>query len=119
MIDVSNDELSGLPAADRVRQGLRDLDRGRWSDEALLLAAARSRLLELGLPIPQGLEFPEEPELALYASLCTQGDDPYGRYNAMRRELDSFVVCLGAQQARARRAAVDRPLAMRSSPGAS
>lgn len=86
-------DLTDLPAAPRVQQGLTDLDRGRWTREALWLALATTRLRNLGLPIPQDLKPPEEPELALYAKL-RDSDDPYYQYNAWLAELDSFLSAL-------------------------
>lgn len=86
-------DLAGLPGAERVGRGLHDLAEGRWSTDALLVAVAAGRLRALGLAVPE--EVPEEPDLALYESL--RGDpsgDPYYRYNALRRELDSFISCL-------------------------
>ena len=79
---------------------MRDLALGQWSEEALLLVSAVSRLHALGVPIPQEIEVPDDPELALYASLGRHRGDPYGRYNALRRELDSFIACLEARVAR-------------------
>lgn len=88
MIDLTN-----LPAAPRVQQGLADLDQGLWTREALWLALASIRLRELGLPIPKDLEPPEEPELVLYSKL-RDSDDPYYQYNAWLAELDSFLSAL-------------------------
>lgn len=100
-------DLEGLPAEPQVRQGLADLARGRWSQEAFLLAMAPGRLRELGLPIPEDLHPPAEPELALYHLLCADSgqEDPYYRYNALRRELDSFISALEQRVRQATRAA--------------
>lgn len=92
-------DLEGLPAAERVAEGMRDLAAGRHSIAALWLAAAPERLRDLGLPIPAAERLPGEPELSLYAELEAEPgvDDPYYRYNAMRAELDSFVAALEAR----------------------
>lgn len=98
-------DLTGLPAAERVERGLADLRDGRFSDEALWLAAASVRLRSLGLPMPAADLLPREPELSLYASLGESSDDPYYRYNAWRAELDSFLSALEGRLARLRSAA--------------
>jgi len=86
-------DLTGLPGADRVIHGLRDLEAGIPSTDALLVAVAASRLRALGLAVPT--EIPSEPDLALYESLRDHpSGDPYYRYNALRRDLDSFIACL-------------------------
>jgi len=88
-------DLEGLPGADRIAGGLRDLRAGRLSTNALLVAVAARRLRDLGLPVPDAAALPGEPDLALYESLRGHpSGDPYYRYNALRRELDSFISCL-------------------------
>lgn len=87
-------DLKGLPGAETVERGVRDLRRGRLSPAALLVATAVTRLRELGVEIPAGELLPAEPELALYAALGEECDDPYYRYNALRRRLDSFLAAL-------------------------
>ncbi len=97
-------ELQGLPGSDRIERGLRDLERGHPSTDALLIAVAAQRLGELGLRLPENAALPGDPDLALYESLRGHpGGDPYYRYNALRRELDSFISCLEARRARAGR----------------
>lgn len=90
-------DLRSLPGAQRVERGLADLQHGRHSVEALWLAAASRRLRALGLPVPAPALIPAEPELALYAALEAETDDPYYRYNALRAELDSFLAALEAR----------------------
>ena len=94
------DDLVGLPGAERLERGVRDLRLGRRSPEALLVASAVTRLRELGVDIPASVTLPGAPELALYAALGEECDDPYFRYNALRRELDSFVAALEARRSR-------------------
>ncbi len=102
-------DLEGLPGIDRIEKGLRDLDRGHRSTDALLVAVAAQRLRELGLRVPESEALLEEPDLALYESLTGHASgDPYFRYNALRQELDSFISCLEARWARARRGGADR-----------
>ena len=92
-------EAARLPGADRVDRGLRDLTTGSLSTDALLVAVAAGRLRALGVPVPEDL--PAEPDLALYESLRDHpSGDPYYHYNALRRELDSFIACLEARRRR-------------------
>lgn len=83
----------GLPGADWILRGVRELRAGVLTPAAFCVAGATQLLRDLGLDLPADLEIPVEPELALYRALG-DADDPYGRYNAMRRELDSFATAL-------------------------
>lgn len=93
------DAFEGLPGAELVRQGLAEFEAGEIGIHALLLAAATTRLRELGVPVPLSAKQIGEPEISLYDALCRSmtepGDDPYYRYNSLRRELDSFISTLG------------------------
>ncbi len=93
-------DFDGLPGAERLERGIRDLRRGSRSPEALLVASAVTRLRQLGVEVPADAPLPEAPELALFAALSEEHDDPYFRYNALRRELDSFVAALEARRSR-------------------
>ncbi len=90
--------LDGLPGAERIATGLRDLTAGVYSAEACLVACASLRLRDLGLSLPEPLSLPEEPELLLYQTLGQEHDDPYYRYNSWRQELDSFIAALQARR---------------------
>lgn len=86
-------DLGDLPGGVTVEQGLADLAAGRTGTvEALLVAVATVRLRELGIE-PPAVEL-TDPELALYAALGVRAEDPYYRYNALLRELDSFLAAL-------------------------
>jgi len=96
-------DLAGLPGAERVERGIRDLNEGRLSTDALLAAVAAGRLRGLGLPVPEDAALPDVPDLALYESLRDHpSGDPYFRYNALRRELDSFISCLETRRSKSR-----------------
>ena len=99
-------DLTDLPGETMVRAGLLDLAGGRITPEALVLCAARTRLRTLGIDLPEppaGAIAHDHAEIALYEALGARGvDDPYARYNAMLRELTSF---LEAAEGRRRRAA--------------
>lgn len=103
-------DLDGLPGADLVRTGLRDAAAGAWSPAALLVATAATRLAELGLALP-AIPIPTDPELRLYAALAADPsiDDAYGRYNAMRSELDSFLAAATVRVRRAKQESTQTP----------
>ena len=98
-------DFAGLPAAERITGGLRDLARGDLSANALLVAIAAQRLRSLGVEVAVGTAIPAEPELALYAQLGGTVADPYFAYGAALRELDSFLSSLEARTSRRRPAA--------------
>ena len=94
-------ELGDLPGAWLVERALADLARGQLTPEALALSAASTRLARLGVELPAGVPLPQDPELALYESLGRLGvADPYARYNALRRELGSFLEALETRRRR-------------------
>ena len=99
MIDVRD-----LPGRELIERGLADVQSGRKTVEALLVAVAAPRLEALGLEA-RGPGTPvAEPELALYALLGASGvSDPYSRYNALLRELSSFIRALEHRISRERR----------------
>ena len=90
-------DLDGLPGAEMIARGIRDLARGERTVEAFTVAVAARRLAELGLPLPSREHLPAEPELRLYEQLCVRSDDPFVRYRALLAELDSFVSSLEAR----------------------
>ncbi|GMV39549.1 MAG: hypothetical protein AMXMBFR64_12650 [Myxococcales bacterium] len=94
-------DWTGLPGADLVTEGLRDLEAGRESVVALLVAVATTRLRGLGVPVPaHGYT---EAELLLYRALCREvGDAAYGRYNSLLGRLISFVHALDREEGRLR-----------------
>lgn len=84
------DELTaGLPGEALVRAGLADLEAGRRTVPALVVAVAQGRFIRAGL-----LRSPSathgDAELELYHELRREGGDAYSRYNALIRELTSF-----------------------------
>jgi hypothetical protein len=90
-----------LPGSDLVAKGLRDLDEGVESAEALLVSIGAPRLGGLGIEVARPLE---NPEGRLYDLLADQhGDAAHSRYNALVRRLISFerAVAVGLPDARA------------------
>jgi len=79
---------AALPGEDLVRAGIKDLECGVESIEALLVSIGAPRLARLGLAVPPPLLSPEH---RLYQRL--QEEDPdaaHSRYNALLRRLVSF-----------------------------
>ena len=82
-------DLSGLPGAELVEDGLRDLAQGLRSANALLVLIGAPRLRGLGIDVPAAAV--PDPEHALYDLLARE--DPasaHSRYNALIRRLVSF-----------------------------
>jgi hypothetical protein len=87
-------EVERLPGEELVRTGVRDLERGTESLEALLVSIGAPRLAQAGIPVPTPLP---TPELSLYRLLSEQcGDAAHARYNALIRRLVSFERALSA-----------------------
>ena len=88
-----------LPGGDLVEKGLRDLERGEETVEALLVSIAAPRLLAAGLRVPTPSRPVAEPEHRLYEKLAeSEPDSAHSRYNALLRRLTSFeraLECVG------------------------
>jgi hypothetical protein len=88
--------IEGLPGADLIGEGLRDLTAGVESVPAMLVAIGAPRLRRLGIAVPH---VAGRPEHRLYALLLGQhGPAAHGRYNALLRRLVSFeraLECVG------------------------
>jgi hypothetical protein len=86
-----------LPGEDLVLQGIRDLERGVESPEALLVSIGAPRLRRLGFALPNALPTPEQ---RLYKLLSEEhGDAAHSRYNALIRRLVSFEQAAGVTRA--------------------
>lgn len=84
--------IGDIPGAALVLRGLEDARAGRTTVESLLVATAAPRLAALGLGPADTVS---DAELRLYALIGQGADlDPYSRYNALKRELASFVRAL-------------------------
>ena len=76
------------PGQELIDDGLRDLERGIESIEALLVSIGAPRLARLGVPVRATLL---EPETKLYELLAADdSDSAHSRYNALVRRLVSF-----------------------------
>jgi len=82
-------DLSGLPGAPLIEEGLRDLAAGRETPASLLVAIGAARLRRAGIDVPEpGFD---DPEHRLYHLLARDGSDSaHSRYNALVRTLVSF-----------------------------
>lgn len=89
-----DDLIAGLPGEDLIRKGLADLQAGRWTVPACLVAVARIRLTRAGLLSQTVAVLPIEAELELYRLLRMEKGDAFSRYNALLRELTSFAAAL-------------------------
>jgi len=77
-----------LPGSELVVKGLRDLELGALTDEALLVSIGAPRLRTLGIPV---LDPVEDADHLLWARLAEHDpDSAHGRYNALVRRLVSF-----------------------------
>jgi hypothetical protein len=87
-VETLRDDGRKLPGEELVQAGLRDLERGIESVEALLVSIGAPRLRALGFPVAIPIESPEE---RLYLLLARDGEDSaHSRYNALVRRLVSF-----------------------------
>ena len=89
-----NDLLTGLPGEELVREGLADLQAGRWTVPACLVVIGLPRMRRAGLVHPEPAAVPADAELELYRMLCQAGGDAYSGYNALLRRLVSFEQAL-------------------------
>jgi len=81
---IAND----LPGADLVQRGLRDLEQGAESVEALLVSLSAPRLRALGIAVPAPLA---NADVRLYRLLAERhGAGAHSRYNALVRRIVSF-----------------------------
>jgi hypothetical protein len=75
--------------------GIEDLSAGRDTVESAAVLLAARRLRASGLDVPEVSSSPEEPGHVLYRRLVDSGTgDPYSRYNAILRRIDSFARAL-------------------------
>jgi hypothetical protein len=84
------DQIAEFPGGDLVSEGLRDLEAGRETVPACAVGMAADRLRSAGLPIPDsGTDRPARRLYDLFAA--EDADSAHGRYNAVVRQMVSFV----------------------------
>ena len=81
--------LHDLPGGERIAAGLTDHAAGLGGINACLVRIARPRLSRDGYIAPPDVS-DASAELDLYEILMNEPGNPYGRYNALIRELVSF-----------------------------
>lgn len=90
--------LAALPGADLVLKGLRDLEVGADTVEALLVQVGAPKLRALGIDLETD-HAGVSPEHRLYARLSDGGqDNAHSRYNALLRKLVSFERALACER---------------------
>ena len=112
-------DLDGLPGAELVSRGLRELADPDPTESALLVLIAGPRLRRLGFIVPGRGDIPLPYEHRLYELLEEKhGAGAYSRYNSLLRRLDSLCHALERERgARAARGEID--LSPRSATGES
>lgn len=88
---ASSARWTELPGWELVGPGITDLEEGRASIEAWLVACAVSALRDVGLRVPDPSA--QDPETELYRLVEADVGDAaaHARYNALRRRLASFL----------------------------
>jgi hypothetical protein len=82
-------DITRLPAADLIIEGLADAQAGRITVASLLVAIGAERMRDGGLDVPSVAV--DEPEIRLYEFLAeSDSDSAHSRYNALIRQLVSF-----------------------------
>jgi len=82
---------SSLPGSEIVDPGLRDLEAGVLSEEALVVLAAAPRLRRAGVAVP-GAHDEVTASHRLYLSLGRRlGDQAHSRHHAMLRRVASYA----------------------------
>jgi hypothetical protein len=80
--------IGGLPGAELIERGLRELHEGQETLASLLVSIGAPRLRRIGMAIDSAFA---EPEHRLYLLLArTEGNAAHSRYNALIRRLVSF-----------------------------
>jgi hypothetical protein len=88
-----------LPGGEILSNGLRDLEQGLRTVNALLVLVAAPRLRRCGIRIPQTTPISELPEHALYRQLCVEhGAEAYRLYRSLLRRLVSLENALESKR---------------------
>jgi hypothetical protein len=88
---IQDEELAGLPGADMVLAGLKELHEGEPGEYGLLVLIASPRLTRLGLRIPSRNDIARPLGHQLYARLeLTHEEAAYSHYNSLLRRMASF-----------------------------
>lgn len=94
-------ELVGLPGADLVLAGLKELGQTEVGECGLLVLVASPRLRSLGIDVPERTDIPRLFEHQLYSLLeTTHGDGAYSRYNTLIRRIVRVEQALAHRRSR-------------------
>ncbi len=92
---MNEEDLAGLPGAELVIPGLKQVHQAEVGECGLLVLIASPRLRSLGLRVPDRPDIPPPHEHRLYELLEeSHGEAAYTRYNALLRRLASFIHAL-------------------------
>ncbi len=87
--------LAGLPGADLVIRGLKELVEAQPTECALLVLVAAPRLKRLGIEVTAREDIPRPYEHQLYSHLEKKhGNGAHSRYNSLIRRVVSFAHAL-------------------------
>ncbi len=101
MNDLDPQLLHGLPGAELIQRGMRDLRSGRDSAESELVQIGGARLRRAGLNVTVSDDQALDADHRLYDLLARKhGNEAHSRYNALLRELISFERALEQRMAR-------------------
>lgn len=104
-----------LPGGEILRNGLKDLQAGVRSIDALLVLVGAPRLTRCGIRIPQTRSASALPEHELFDLLCTKhGPEAYRHYRSLMRRLVSLENALDGLTARERGGSHAEPRAVDS-----
>jgi hypothetical protein len=104
-----------LPGGEILRNGLKDLQDGVRSIDALLVLVAAPRLTRCGIRIPQARSASALPEHDLFRRLCMEhGPEAYRHYRSLMRRLVSLENALEGLTARERDGSQVEPRAVDS-----
>jgi hypothetical protein len=98
---VDEGDFTGLPGAELVTHGLKDLRCGRESKYSLLIKVAEPRFKMLGIDVPSEINSAsyQSYEHRLYSKLEEEyGDSAYSNYNSLIRRIVSFSRALAQEK---------------------
>jgi hypothetical protein len=108
MFDLTNQIFAGLPGADLIWEGLRDVEDKRDTVPGLLVQIGSPRLRRCHVPVPVSEEKALDADRRLYSLLGREfGNEAHSRYNALIRQLVSFERALEQRLSRSERLAAD------------
>ncbi|MCX6126254.1 MAG: hypothetical protein NTV34_16095 [Proteobacteria bacterium] len=95
MAEAEAEDISDLPGAELLLQGLKDLEQSEITIPSLLISIGRSRLEAAGLKIPEAKFSVYDFELTLYRLIGRDDSlDAYSYYNSLIKQLISFEKAL-------------------------